>query len=250
MKKIITAVLAMVTAVSVLTVTAGAEAVKDELKIGSGKTISVPVLEESVNYKIVMPKSGTLTINYEHHNERMAWALYDSNGKTITVGKQEASAGTTEWIDCALGFYWDGRIFGNYTGVFNCFWNSFSETAKGYANYAIDKGTYYIRITRFESGEAGLKLKLTAKDLEGKAIGGSTATDVTIQIPLQKGKTMQLSGILTPSAAKGTKKWTSSKTSVATVDKTTGKVTAKSTGTTVITCTVGDISAKIRIKVT
>lgn len=67
-------------------------------------------------------------------------------------------------------------------------------------------------------------------------------------LELKKGSTVQLSGILADADVASSAKWSSSKTSVASVTST-GKVKAKAKGTAMISCKLGSVTLKIQIKV-
>jgi len=74
-----------------------------------------------------------------------------------------------------------------------------------------------------------------------------TAAEITVGV--KKGGSVQLNAGLTPSGSTAAVSWSSSKTSVAIVDKN-GKVTGKAAGTAVITMKAGGITKKITVVVT
>jgi len=258
MKRIIGALLAVVMAVGLFTVATGADSIektaKKTISIGSSYTLSIPAYDagETLDVKIVMPKTGNLTLAYTHYAAEIAWNLFDENGHVKQTSKSSTSAGESTWTDGNWPYKYLWNNLDN--GMFVTKWNSISEKAIGDVTYKLDKGTYYFRFSRTNEGISDLKLKITAKDLDGKTIGGTTtstekaAKSVVLTVSLEKGKTLQLGTAVTPSDSTSAVTWTSSNTSVASVSK--GTITAKAKGTATITCKVGDVSAKIKVKVT
>jgi|GEM_PF-647581 len=261
MKKSLSAVLAIIMAVSVLTVAAGADSIektaRKTLEIGKSYTLTIPTYDakDCLDVKIVMPKTGNLTLTYTHYAAYMGWNLFDTNGQTKKSSKNNTSAGEAGWGDGWYSTYGSGSF--NHVlsdGTFVAKWNSVSEKASGDVTYKLDKGTYYLRITRTKEGASDLKLKLTAKDLDGKTIGASSsgskaAKSVDITVSLKAGETLQLGSAVNPSDSTSAVSWTSDKTSVATVSAS-GKITAVAKGSAVITCKAGSVSTKIKVNVT
>jgi len=235
MKKLIGAVLAVVMAVSLLTVTAGADvSILDtpKTKISSGKTYTLTYKEAYENdYKLTLSEDGDLKINLECNEERLYIKLYDSKGEIVKKTKASASIGS-----------WEIEVSSDYLKR-----NSYSKKANGVIEWKnLKKGTYYIRFSKAVWMNRGFKYTVTATFPED---GTVPVNAVTIQQELKKGETLQLSASLSPSNATGSVTWKSDKPSVATVSKT-GEVKAVGKGTAVITCTVGKKSDKIIIKVT
>ena len=126
-------------------------------------------------------------------------------------------------------------------------WSSGVGLCVGEATYKVNKGTYYIRVSRghdggnYAGGDGSLSLKATFPS--SSTTSGKISS---LQVTVPKGSTLKLGAVVSGS---GTVTWTSSKTSVATVSSK-GTVTAKAAGTTVITAKLGSSTVKIRIKVT
>lgn len=252
MKKRISMILAMVTLFSLFMFSTGAEGIektaKTELKIGKSYNLSIPIKDEAKDYKIIMPKTGNLKLKYTNYTQEMAWNLFDSIGAEVPATNYNASAGTINRSTYNNSTYYSG-YYNSLTGnIYYTNWNDVSEKGVGEVTYKIEKGTYYLRITRNNVGIGDLKLSLSAKDLDGNTIKSttSTVTSASLSITLSEGETIQLGTVLTPTDVKETVSWKSSKSSVASVSSN-GKVTAKEKGKTTITMKVDSISLKIII---
>lgn len=129
-------------------------------------------------------------------------------------------------------------------GRFNLNWNQATEKIKINVTYQIGKGTYYIRVQHNDwgSGSSGnRKISLTAKF---PTVTATKAKITCLTLTVNKGSTVQLGALVSPSGE--SVKWTSSKTSVATVSSS-GKVTAKAKGSATITAKCGTSTQKIKI---
>ena len=260
MKKALSVILALSLVLSLFTISAGAESIeqtaKKTLEIGKSYNLKVPAWDgsSSLDLKIVMPKTGNLTLKYTHYAEGMAWNLFDSNGKTVVATKFTAGTGTGTWHN-----YNGSLSYHMYNGVLSdgsvlTKWNNVSEKAQGEATYKIEKGTYYLRIARTAKGISDLKLSVSAKDMNDKTITSGSAdskkaTAAILTVSLKKGGTIQLGADLTPADSKSTVTWKTSKKAVATVSSK-GAVKAVAKGSADITATVDGISIKVRVKVT
>jgi len=238
MKRIIGAVLAVVMAVSLVTVTAGAapsilDTSKTKLVSGEAKSIILSTLNAGeTDFSIKLSENGNLKIKVECKRDTMIVGLFDSKGNEIGITKRTATLGT--WGD-----------FGNKENRLK--WSEKNEKSKGVIEYKnLKKGTYYIRFGKANSMGRGFKytVKATFPDVSSS----TEVKEVTVEFPLKKGQSVQLGASLTPADGTGAISWKSNKTSVATVSAT-GKVTAVGKGTAVITYTAGKGSAKIIIKV-
>jgi uncharacterized protein YjdB/Leucine-rich repeat (LRR) protein len=120
-------------------------------------------------------------------------------------------------------------------------------SAKGVVK-GVAKGTATITCKAADGSGVVKTIKITVKQpVTNIALASST-------VDMLKGKTKTLTATVTPSTANNqTVTWTSSKTSVATVDASTGLVTAKGVGTATITCKAADgsgISTTCTVNVT
>lgn len=112
------------------------------------------------------------------------------------------------------------------------------------------------KVTAVGVGEAIITAKVGDASATCKIIvadgGDVEVTDITLdkeEIHMSPGQTFQLTATVTPEEATGTPiTWSSSSTTVASVDQT-GKVTAHTLGETIITASVGDKSASCLVKV-
>lgn len=111
------------------------------------------------------------------------------------------------------------------------------------ANYEVEKGTYFIRIQHDSWGygsKGDRKVNLTATFPSATA---SKAKISYLTLKVSKGDIAELGAVISGS---GSVEWTSSKSSVATVNSN-GKVTAKSKGSAIITAKCGSSKQKIKI---
>ena len=232
-KKLAAIMLSMVMLVCVFSVTAGAESIYDTAKaISSGKTYSITVSSwENADYKITASKAGDLKISVTSQNESYNVYVFDSNGNNVKVTDKTATSGWAHTYD--------------YETRGNGEWNDTVERFVGTFTFAIQKGTYYIRMYRGYSGNGKISFSATYPTSSSSS---SSAKISYLSASISKGSTLQLGAVLT--AESGTSvTWSSSKTSVATVSSK-GKITAKAAGTAIITAKLGSSSVKIKIKVT
>lgn len=108
----------------------------------------------------------------------------------------------------------------------------------------LEKGTYTVTVED-NANTTGVSYSLTTSASDAESVSGTPGT-IKIGIRLKKGKTLQLSSILSGMSGKTT--WKSSKKSVAKVTSK-GKVTARKKGTATITAKCNGKTAKIKIKV-
>ncbi|MDR0821187.1 MAG: Ig-like domain-containing protein [Oscillospiraceae bacterium] len=255
MKKRLLALALALTLAASLSVVAGAESIMKTAKktitlsknttydVGGGKLLDL---------KVVVPKSGNLTFNYEVEAKEFVLAVYDSNGTFITETKLEATAGaivsSSAWytaIDQSVlrEAYGTNMIYG-----IKATWNTVSEKAAGAITYKLDKGTYYVRIGRSSAGLSSVKLNAVLKDSDGNVIKSADAAvkSVYVTIPVAIGKSVALTATTDPTGEAAT--WKSSDAKVASVSSS-GKVTGVAKGTAKITVTSGEKSQTVYVKV-
>lgn len=228
LKKILAAALAAAMAFVMLAVPAGAESIEDTAKtIKSGKSYSaiLPSDDNTADYKITVSKSGTLKLDIVSSMQYSYVYVYDSDGNKVTSIKTEATSGD---IDKA-----------GYEST-ECGWNSTIEKFKGSISYSVNKGTYYIRVSRawntYGSGDVTLTATFPSSD------SSSTSSSPYLTLEVKKGSSVQLGTTISGAT------WSTSKKSVATVSSS-GKVTAKKKGSAIITAKVNGTTIKVKIKV-
>lgn len=215
------------TALTAVTVTAGADSIYDTAKeITSGKENKVTGISynQCVDYKVKVTKSGTLSLNI---TAGFKWAylwVYDSEGNALSYESYEMISGEMKSTD--------GQ--GLWT-----LWNAATEKTKIKANYSVSKGTYYIRLKN-DGGGGDKTVSLTAT-FPSTAVKKAKINYLTLKVA--EGDTVQLGAALTGS---GSVSWSSSNSSVASVTAK-GKVTAVNAGSAIITAKCG--SSKQRIKI-
>lgn len=216
-------------ALGAVSVSAGAESIYDTAKeIKSGKEYVATGITEnhSADYKFTATKSGTLKINLTAGFNYAYIYVYDKDGNQLSYNDYELISGS---------------VCSSLDGL-ELEWNPATEKIKANISYEINKGTYYIRIQNssyFADGDR--KINMTA------TYPSATATKAKITcltLTVNKGSTVQLGALVSPSGE--SVKWTSSKTSVATVSSS-GKVTAKAKGSATITAKCGTSTQKIKI---
>ena len=229
-KKITAILLSAVMLVCCLSVGAGAESIADTAKaISSGKTYTAKLYKSSENadYKIKLSKSGDLKLNITTQMYQLDVYLYDTNGNLCGALDFKADTGTT-----GRGL-WENKPY--------CPWNKTVEKYSGSFKYSLDKGTYYLRLKRYNNtGSEKVTFKATFPSSDKSSDSDDEADCITVQ--MKKGGTLQL-------AFGDDAKWTSSDKSVVTVTSG-GKITAKKAGTAVITAKSDSKTDKIKIKVT
>ena len=231
-RRILAMILIMVMALTALPLTASAGIADTAKSITSGQTVTTALYNngDQADYKINVTSSGTLKISLTSEMKQCDVYVFDANGNSVRISSDNISSSDRP----------EGRQNGD--SYYYAKWNSITEKYIGSINYGVSKGTYYIRFERFSGGNGNGKLKFTATY-------PSTATKAKISyisVTMSKGSTLQLGAVVSPSSSKV--KWTSSKTSVATVSSS-GKITAKAKGATIITAKSGTSTKKIRIVV-
>ena len=234
MKKVAAAFVAAVMAVSAfaaITVTAGADSIYDTAKeIKSGVENKVTGIVSggnvSVDYKVKVTKNGTLTLNINAGIHEAYLYVYDSDGNLLSYENYEMTSGEMKSTS-------NQRL--------NMSWNSATEKIKMKATYSVSKGTYYIRLKRdtwWSNGDG--KVSLTAT-FPTATVSKAKINYLTLKV--YEGDTIELGTVMTGS---GSVSWSSSKTSVATVNSS-GKVVAKKSGFTIITAKCGTSKQRIKI---
>ncbi len=229
-QKILAIAMVIVMALTALTFSASSESIEDTAKaITSGTQYSTKLRNtyDTAYYKIVLSKSGKLTINVTSEMSYSTLTLYDSNGNYIDTGDVEPTTGSAYFksneICCSL---YSSSIIGKcITKV----------------TFSLDAGTYYLRFKREWNSDGDGKITFKATFPSTTASKGKV---YYLSLTIDKGDSIKLGAVV----SSGTKvTWTSSKPSVATVSG--GKVTAKTKGSTIITAKSGSSSQKIKITV-
>lgn len=228
LKKFLAAALAAAMAFVMLAVPAGAESIADTAKaIKSGKSYSaiLPSGGNTADYKITVSKSGTLKLDIVSVISKSCVYVYDSDGNKVTSIKTEATS---------------GDIYKAGYKSTECWWNSTIEKFKGSISYSVNKGIYYIRVSRawntYGSGDLTLTATFPSSD------SSSTSSSPYLTLEVKKGSSVQLGTTISGAT------WSTSKKSVATVSSS-GKVTAKKKGSAIITAKVNGTTIKVKIKV-
>ena len=227
-KKLAAILLSAVMLVCCFTITASAKGISDTAKaISSGKTYTAKLYKssETADYKIKVSKSGELKLKINTQMYCLDVYLYDENGNKLNALDLKADSGSTDR--------------GWYNNV-HCYWNKTVEKYSGSFKYSLDKGTYYLRLERFNNtGSEKVTFKATFPSSE-KSSDSDEVSCITVQ--MKNGSTLQL--------AFGTDaNWTTTDKSVVTVSSD-GKITAKKAGTAIITAKSDSKTDKIQIKVT
>lgn len=237
-KKILAAALAAVMTAAMLLIPASAESIAKTAKTRyNGDSFSIKLNNTDYHdYKVKLTKSGNLKISLTSTCSETRIRLFDSDGNSLSISESASSATS-------------GSVYASVWGYANCSWNSTMEKFKGTVVYKdLGKGTYYLRIYKDSSytkysGEGKTSIKLTFPGETAEESGSSeTKASPSLAATLKAGETLPL-GV---ADADGTVTWTSSKPSVAEVDKS-GKVTAKKAGSTTVTAETGKTTLKIEI---
>ncbi len=238
-KTILALVLSAVLMLTAVTVTSFADQYDSAAKITSGKAVSGELEKgDTVLYRLTAKKEGTLSVEYSAGIRWLELRVIDEDGASLTVDTMEQKVGSI-----IAGGADDVRI--------DTEWDSNSEKVKVIANFTVKKGTYYIKLwspSSYNYGFSGSNTDKGSYKLTATYPSKAAADEKEFSylgITLKKGATMQLEAV--NADAKSTK-WTSSKKTVATVSST-GKIKAKKKGTTVITCTSGDVVVKLKVTV-
>lgn len=231
MKRILTFFMTCILLVSCCSISVGAAAIFETAKtLKSGKTVKTQI-DSGANddYVIKCTKSGMLTIEYTVGMSIAGIYVFDSDGARVDFEKVTVKTGS----------------YSDRSDHFRAYYDKESGVAVGTATYKVKKGTYYIRCSWIQdagwayNGNGFVSLKADYPSTSESKIS-------YLQISIPKGTSLKLSAIVSGS---GTVKWSSSKSSVASVSSK-GTVKAKKKGTAIITAKLGNSSVKIRIKVT
>ncbi len=240
-KKLAALVAAAVIAVGACAVSAGAESIEDTAKaitIDDPTDITFEKDYTNFDYKISVKQKGTLSVKVSSKCSCNTIYLFDEDCANVSPVSKSAKTGGVFWTTKG-----DDAMEASYE------WNEESGKLVATTGFAVEKGTYYLRVTN----TPWYSNTSTSYPSAGKAtITVSFEKDnapvlTSLQLTIKKGSTIQLDGVFT--TGKDTIEWESSKRSVATVSAK-GKVTAKKKGTATITATSGDVTLKIRVKVT
>ena len=227
-KKIMSVVLAAVMVIGALAVSVSADSIYDtaeDLSSGEKQSFTLPSYGWYQDYKVKLSKKGTLTINITASIRAARLYLYDADGNTINCNDYDFTAGK-------------GTAYSDYLG---CAWNSTTENFKCTVKYELTKGTYYIRLMNSWSGGTG---KTTFTATYGSDDDSSIGKISYLTLEMEVGDTIRLGTVTEPADADV--KWSSSKSSIATVSAS-GKVTAKKEGSAIITAKSGSSVKKIKI---
>lgn len=240
-KKLLAAMLAAIMTAAMFLIPASAESIANTAKSRkSGESFSIKLNDASNHdYKVKLTKSGDLKISLTAAVADIEVYLFDTDGNKLLASEKSSSATS-------------GSIYvSSYSSKAECRWNSTMEKFKGTVVYKeLDKGTYYIRINKYSSytsysGQGKTTVKFTFPGETAEESGSSEAkASPSLAVTLKAGETLPL----IVADADGTVTWTSSKTSVAEVDKN-GKVTAKKAGSATITAETGKTTLKIQVVV-
>ncbi|MDR0820973.1 MAG: hypothetical protein LBN40_00710 [Oscillospiraceae bacterium] len=211
-------------------------------QINLGSTNSLAVSDsEFTDRKIVVPKSGKLTIKYESTALNLMLLLYNYDEKLIAPKLLEYTYGTLETAnylsgDAALDtlfqyIYSEGSYpFGFAMGTRQ------SSTKKNYGKitYELGQGTYYLRLARSTVGGETAKISLALWDSNDNPISqaGKVTTSVNPGQTIKKGASIQL-------FADAGAKYEASSSKVLKVDSK-GKVTALAAGSAYVTVSYGN----------
>lgn len=230
-----TAAAIAVSAAAATVMTAGAESIADTAKaISSGKTYSYtfPGSTDYTDYKITSSGKGTLSVKIEGSIQNIYLQVFDENFNKVSLADDKITTGT--YAKSGTGLI-----------ITSCYqWNDIAEKLNITANWMVNKGTYYIRISNVHDYYYQRPHSGTVNITATYPTAAKKATISYITITLKKGDTLSLGAAL--SGGSGTVTWKSSKPSVATVS-TSGKITAKNSGSTIITAKCGTSSKKIKI---
>ncbi|MCL2034069.1 MAG: Ig-like domain-containing protein [Oscillospiraceae bacterium] len=199
--------------------------------------------EEGKDFRLILSGNRGITLKYEARVPEVRLYLCDANGRRISPSNIDIDVGRRLSGSQVIGSLWNTRVY----------------RSAGTVTYnRLERGTYYIRFytdsyddgyDEFDYGYTSLTVSRgpfiedqTAEDT------GSGSPEVSIRIPLQKGKTIKL-GAFTRNTGPGVPEWKSSHTRIATVSND-GLVTGISPGTATITLSVDGKKHSIRVRVT
>ncbi len=196
-------------------------------EIETDETVEGEITDYSTRYyKINCKSEGSLTVKLTCKIRAAYWYLFDEDGAQIALEDINLKTGSASGAQKGDN---DIRLVEN----------SVSQKSAAELTYKVKKGTYYVAVQNDNPyGGKDYSFSVDLKENNKKEFS-------YLGITLKKGATMQLEAV--NADAKSTK-WTSSKKTVATVSST-GKIKAKKKGTTVITCTSGDVVVKLKVTV-
>ena len=240
-KKILAVAMVVVMAITALTFSANSESIADTAKnITSGQSVTAILNDyaDTADYKINVMQSGTLKISLTAEMHDCYVYVYDSNGNKLNVTSHTITS--SSYKENQKG---DDSFYAQ--------WNSTIEQFAGTISYAVNKGTYYIRVYRSCDhysltrstyyGDGDVKLTAT---FPSSSTSTSKGKVYYLRLTMDKGDTLGIGAVV----SSGTKvTWTTSNSNVATVKN--GKVTAKAKGSAIITAKCGTSSQKIKIVV-
>ena len=126
-----------------------------------GESYSLKISSEKLSdFKIVTPKDGNLTLSLESFAEETYFALYNEDGVSFIPTRDIVSG--RSWNFGNNGYY---NKFAINDNLQVCSWNSTVEKFKGSFNFKLDEGTYYLRITRSQTGLSTVNLSIQLKTL-------------------------------------------------------------------------------------
>lgn len=228
MKKFLAAFLAAALTAAMLVVSAAAADFSSVKSLESGKKTTVKLIEDGdyVNYKIKITKSGTLSVKLNSYMSALYVFAADSDEVPMKIYDVKSNTG-----------------YGSYRGsdhtAVQLWYNSDMGFYSGTISWKVKKGTYYIRLMCDSYGRnTDRKVTFTAT----YPSSGSKQSSPVLTINAKKGSTIEFGVADTNSNIE----WSSSKKSVATVDRN-GKVTVKGTGSAIITAKTGKKLLKIKI---
>lgn len=196
-----------------------AAGVADAAPFSIGQTLSGKIAKNGkVYYQFTLNEQMTITLNASFDESQLAWDIKDYNDKTY----------------CSKG-----------VGAYS--YNSMTETYTYTQSVTLDKGTYYFIVENdaYINHWDPITYSIQTNLSDARQVSGTAGT-ISIGIRLKKGKSIQLSSILSGMSGKTT--WKSSKKSVAKVSSK-GKVTAKKRGKATITAKCNGKKAKIKVEV-
>ena len=210
---------------SAFSLTASAASVKT---MESGKTYSVSMKEKgsSVSYKVKVSESGTFKLSLKSTCDKVKIYFTDSKGENINHMdiKRQTDVGFTNMITGGDYMYckpdWDtGKYSGNIT-------------------YNVKKGTYNLKIVADSKGKLTYSAKFPCESGELSYLS----------MKVSKGTSIQLGTVVSGKVNSKSIKWSSSKSSVVSVDSS-GKITAKAKGSATVSAKYGTKTLRIKVEV-
>lgn len=225
--KILAVLFAAVIMMTAMSVSSFAYGMEDAEEIVLDDTVKGELSKQSETdyYKIKISQKGTLTLDFSTQIRATYWSLFDEDGAYVEIKSLKTKAGETS------------ANSGDET--FRVVENSASGKATGTVTYKVNKGTYFVAVQN-DNPYGGKTYSFTPSFTKDNAKVFSY-----FGITMKKGSTMQLEAV---DANSNDTTWKSSKKTVVTVSSS-GKLTAKKKGTSIITCTSGDTSVKLKVTV-